>query len=155
VAPSLLAITLVHMVIACVARLRWQAWMLHTRFTTTHLPAQYRLGWGLGWPLDKFGMELLSAMAVGLGFGALFALLMRDRKMPFRVSVACWWALLVACFVIQTIFFLHLPAQWSLFAPGMKKTLLQQFILREFTCAGAFWIGTYLVRSRSARRLIG
>jgi hypothetical protein len=105
--------------------------------------------WGMWWPV-RFGFEFLCAPIVSLAMGYLFALAAPERAKHLRVAAAVLWILNCLWFTVWAFVWIHPRSQ--MLAPTvelhMKQEALLQFLARELTAAGAFFVGAGLVRRK-------
>jgi len=100
------------------------------------------------WPVS-FRFEFLWAPIVALAMGYLFARAAPERAKHLRIAAAVLWILNCLWFILWAFVWLH-PRSQTL-APvvaHLKQEALLQFLLRELTAAGAFFVGAGLVRRK-------
>jgi len=116
-----------------------------------HFPIRvlvFRDEWGMRWPVS-FRFEFLWAPIVALAMGYLFARAAPERAKHLRIAAAVLWILNCLWFILWAFVWLH-PRSQTL-APvvaHLKQEALLQFLLRELTAAGAFFVGAGLVRRK-------
>ena len=131
--------------------LEWQRWAIQFAALNGHaVPATRYLGWyGWSWKLafppgTGFPQELSMGMLTGLLTGGIFAYLVRGRVQALRLATIGFWLLFAAVFFVRSVFFLHFDPRWHGNSLFVVRMLLLNFAIREFVCAGSFWLGTYL-----------
>jgi len=100
----------------------------------------YRDPWGMRWPVH-FGFEIICAAIVALAVGYLFALAAPGRAKHLRIAAVVLWLLNSLWFTLWAFVWIH--PRSHVFAP-----IVELQIARELTAAGAFFVGTGLLRRK-------
>jgi hypothetical protein len=101
--------------------------------------------WGMAWPpASTMPREFYLAIPIGLLFGFVLGRLRRDQVHALRVTAVSCWATLSVWFVIRALFFVAPGPRWHADPLLIVRALVIDFTVREFFCAGSFWVATYL-----------
>ena len=142
------AVLSVRILFATLASIAWSMWMSAVQWPGQYRPLLYQLSWKMGWP-GAYTFEILCAPIVGLAVGYLFALAAPDRARHMRIAAALLWLLNGVWFTLWVFAVVH---PYGRFIPtitvGMKQRLLFEFLAREVTAAGAFFVGAGIVMAR-------
>jgi hypothetical protein len=110
----------------------------------------YRDQWGMRWPVG-FDFEIIYAPIVALAVGYLFALAAPDRAKHLRIAAVVLWLLNCLWFTVWAFVWIHprgLVGPVAMHMMQMKQEALLEFLARQVTAAGAFFVGAGLVRRK-------
>jgi hypothetical protein len=102
------------------------------------------------WPVG-FDFEIIYAPIVALAVGYLFALAAPDRAKHLRTAAVVLWLLNCLWFTVWAFVWIHprgLVGPVGMHMMHMKQEALLEFLARQVTAAGAFFVGAGLVRRK-------
>lgn len=116
-------------------------WPIHHRVLVYH-------AWGMDLPVG-FGFEILCAPIVAFAMGYLFALAVPERAKHLRIAAVVLWLLNCLWFTVWAFIWIHPRSQFvAPVALHLRQEALLEFLAREVTAAGAFFVGAGLVRRK-------
>jgi hypothetical protein len=124
--------------------------LIAVRWHIPHRVLAYRDQWGMRWPVG-FDFDIICASIVALAAGYLFALAAPDRAKHLRIAAVALWLLNCLWFTVWASVWIHprgLVGPVAMHMMQMKQDAILQFLAREVTAAGAFFIGAGLVRRK-------